>query len=275
MESLVVGGGCFMNCLANGKIIKLTPFKNVGVSFAAEDSGNAIGAALVVARKMNIHVNCVGLSSNLGPTYSDALIGEILEKMQLRYEQPDNIFEDTVNLLKQNKVVAWFQGASEYGPRALGNRSILASPIDVQMKDTINRKIKYRESYRPFAPVINLDRKYLCFEDGEDSLSISSPVPYMEKALPFKPDIGERIPAVVHADGTGRLQTVTEEGNPKLYQLLKTWEQSTGIPVLLNTSFNLNGEPIVCSPEDAIRTFVTSGLDALVIGGYLLQKQSL
>jgi carbamoyltransferase len=178
---------------------------------------------------------------------------------------PDTIAQETARRLAAGALVGWVQGRAEFGPRALGNRSILADPRDPAMKDRINGRVKFREEYRPFAPAI-IDRfgpEY--FHDYQES-------PYMERTLKFRPEAAARVPAVVHVDGTGRLQTVTQQSNPRFYELIDSFRTMTGIPVLLNTSFNVMGKPIVHAVEDAVAVFMTTGLDVLVIEEFLLSK---
>jgi carbamoyltransferase len=172
---------------------------------------------------------------------------------------------ETARLLSAGRIVGWFQGRVEFGDRALGNRSILADPRDVTMKDRVNETVKYREPFRPFAPSILIEHVNEYFKGA-------APTPYMEKVFPVLENMRALIPAVVHVDGSGRLQTVTKKQNALYYELIQEFKKITGIPVVLNTSFNLKGEPIVCSPTDALRTFFSSGLDALVLGPFLLEK---
>jgi len=268
-SNLCLSGGSAMNSLANGKIQEATPFDNVFIPYAPDDSGLAIGSALhlyheVVGHKHNVKKNRM---SYLGPEYSDKEIKDKLTKLGISFRVPGDIADDTVKLLIAGKVVAWFQGRMEFGQRALGNRSILADPRKSDIKSIINSKIKYRESFRPFAPAVLKEEasSFFQIDDRHD-------VKYMEAALPVKPEKLDLVPGVVHRDGTGRLQTVDEEDNPKFYRLIKAFQETTGIPMLVNTSFNVKGEPIVCTPEDALRTFHTSGLDALVIGKYIIEK---
>ena len=190
-----------------------------------------------------------------------------MDKFKLKCRHIKDIEAVAAKLLVENKIIAWFQGAMEFGQRALGNRSILADPRDPSMKDRINDAVKYRESFRPFAPSILKEdaREYFDIEEGVE-------VPFMEKVYYIKKHKRSVIPAVCHIDGTGRLQTVSKETNPKYYKLIQEFKKLTGVPVVLNTSFNLKGEPIVLSVKDAIRTFYTSGLDALIAGNYLIEK---
>jgi carbamoyltransferase len=189
----------------------------------------------------------------------------------MRFKVPFQRLKDVkpavVEALMAEQVVGWFQGAMEFGERALGNRSILADPRSAAMKDRINSAVKYREAFRPFAPSILEERIHEWFDIPEHAR-----VPYMEQVYPFKEKVRAKVPAVVHADGTGRLQTVSKSDNPLYHALIEAFEQATGVPLLLNTSFNLNGEPIVCSPVDAVRTFFTSGMDVLVIGNCIVRK---
>jgi carbamoyltransferase len=207
-----------------------------------------------------------------GKEYSEKEIKEFLERNDISHEYfPDNekLLDRVVNDLVDGKVVGWFQGRFEWGPRALGNRSILADPRSDEMKDLVNVKIKFREPFRPFAPVILEENAEDFFQ--EDGLSQQFAARYMLLVLPFKESMGERINAVNHL-GTGRLQTIREEWNPRYYSIVKKFGEATGIPVLLNTSFNLRGEPIVNSPADAFQTFSRSGIDVLVLENYLIRK---
>lgn len=260
-------GAAAMNCLYNGVVVERTPFRACHVSFAPDDSGNAIGAALEVARDLGIPVQAAGLGAALGPAYDDDAIGAALDAYKLRYRRVAAIEDETARLLAAGKVVGWFQGRAEFGQRALGQRSILASPLHADMKAVLNRAVKFREAYRPFAPVVTDEAVSDYFERVEPH-----PVRFMEKALRFRPDSRARVPAAIHHDGTGRLQMVGAAQSPRLHRLLQAFARQAGHPVLINTSFNLNGEPLVNSPEDALRTYVTCGMDALVLGDFLLSK---
>jgi carbamoyltransferase len=191
-----------------------------------------------------------------------------LTRYKVPFECSDNVVAIAVHALVEQQIVGWFQGAMEFGERALGSRSILADPRNATMKDRINSAVKYREAFRPFAPSILEERAGDWFEMPADVR-----VPYMEQVYPFKERARSRVPAVVHADGTGRLQTVSSSDNPRYHALIEAFEKATGVPLVLNTSFNLNGEPIVCSPSDALRTFITSGMDVLVIGNCVVRKR--
>jgi len=267
--NLCLSGGSAMNSLANGKIQGATLFDNVFIPYAPDDSGLAIGSALHLYHEVLGHKHCLKTHrmSYLGPEYSNKEIEEKLTRLGIAFRVPDDLTDDTVKLLIAGKVVAWFQGRMEFGQRALGNRSILADPRKSDIKSILNSKIKYRESFRPFAPAVLKEEASLFFQINDQR-----DVKYMEAALPVRSEKQDLVPGVVHRDGTGRLQTVEEEDNPMFYRLIKAFQEKTGIPMLVNTSFNVKGEPIVCTPEDALRTFHTSGLDALVIGDYIIEK---
>ena len=267
-RNLVAAGGCFMNSLANGKILTNTAAEKWYVPYAAADNGGAMGAPLFIDHFVLGHERCrITASPYLGPEYSDEQIESILKKFKLRYLQPADILDYTADKLAEGLLVGWFQGRMEFGERALGNRSILADPRRPDMKDKINSAVKYREAFRPFAPSILEE----CAEEYFD-LPAEVKVPYMEQVYPIREEKRKMIPAVVHQDGTGRLQTVSSELNPRYHELISRFRKRTGIPILLNTSFNVQGEPIVCSPEDAIRCFFTCGLDLLIMGRFVVAK---
>ena len=268
LERVTVSGGTFMNSLFNGKIRDKTDFKEVFISSCPDDIGTSIGAALYVYNHLlGNKKRYVQKHNYYGPEFSNNEVRETLDRYKVKYESVDNITEYTAKLLAEGYLIGWFQGRMEYGERALGNRSILADPRDSSMKDKINAAVKYRESFRPFAPSILYEKTGEYFEIPD-----SVGVPFMEQICKVKKEKQEEIPAVVHKDGTGRLQTVKKDINARFYDLIKSFYGITGVPVVLNTSFNLNGEPIVCSPNDAIRTFYTCGLDYLVMGNYVIKK---
>ena len=266
LKKLCFSGGVAMNCLANGKIIHNTDFDEVFLNDCPGDDGTSRGAALY-------YYHCVlkgkkkgSLASNyLGPSFSDDEIVNVLEKSKINYEAPINLYDDATGEICGGKVVGWVQGKMEFGERALGNRSILGDPRRKDIKEKINAAVKFREPYRPFAPAILWDKADEFFIDPQFS-------PYMEKVCYFKPQVRDKVPGVVHVDGSGRLQSVRKEDNEVFYTLIENFFQKTGIPILLNTSFNIQGEPIVCVPQDAINTFFKSGLDILYIGKYKLSK---
>ena len=270
-ERLALAGGCALNSSFNGLISTRTPFSDVYIPPAPADDGTALGAAWMAFREdhQGFGFPCAPttLSPYLGSTLSEEALGRLVrfaDGLTVRH-LPTSICEETARLLAQGKLVAWVQGRAEFGPRALGNRSILADPRDPGMKDRINTRVKFREEYRPFAPSILHGHGPEYFEDYRETL-------YMERALRFRNEAKERVPAVVHVDGTGRLQSVKAEWNPLFHRLLGAFHQETGVPLLLNTSFNVMGKPMVHSVEDAVAVFMTSGLDALAIDHWLIAK---
>jgi len=268
-EQLALAGGCALNSAGNGQLLARTPFKMIYVPPAPADDGTALGAAWLALNK-----DRPGLPARaepLSPYLGSALSGEALARL-VRYgggldirHLPTTVCEETARLLARGKLVAWVQGRAEFGPRALGNRSILADPRDPAMKDRINAQVKFREEYRPFAPSILHEHGPAYFQDYRET-------PYMEQALHFREEAKARVPAVVHVDGSGRLQTVKQAWNPRFHRLLDAFHRETGVPVLLNTSFNVMGKPIVHSVEDAAAVFMTCGLDVLVVGDWLFAK---
>jgi carbamoyltransferase len=272
-KNLCIAGGVGLNSRANGRILHETPFENIFIQPAAGDGGGALGAALYVYHGLLRKPRTFVLEhAYWGKEYSGEEIEEFLELNNVSYENfadDEKLLDRVVDDLVDGKVVAWFQGRFEWGPRALGNRSILADPRSEEMKDLVNVKIKFREPFRPFAPVI-LEENVEDFFQG-DGIAQQFAARYMLLVLPFKESMGERINAVNHM-GTGRLQTIREEWNPRFYRIVKKFGEVTGIPVLLNTSFNLRGEPIVNSPADAYKTFSRSGIDVLVLENYLIRK---
>jgi carbamoyltransferase len=265
MENLSLAGGVALNCVMNARLRDRGPFKKIWVQPAAGDAGTALGAALWVdARENGSRRHYTMDHAYLGPAYSDQEIEKFLKWSKLSYKRLTTIPEETAELLAQDKVIGWFQGRMEFGPRALGARSILASPIHVEMQARLN-EIKDREDFRPVAPVVIEEEAAQWFAGGERS-------PFMLFVYNVRPEKALKIPAVRHVDGTARIQTVNRAQNLLYYDLLKAFQVRTGVPVLVNTSFNTRGEPIVCTPRDAIECFWTSPLDALVIGSFLLEK---
>ncbi|AOJ90699.1 carbamoyltransferase [Burkholderia sp. MSMB0856] len=268
-RQLAMAGGVALNCVMNAKIRDRGPFDDVWVQPAAGDAGTALGAALWTDFRMR------GMRGEwrmdhayLGPSYSDDAIEAFLTDAQLPYRRLADVAAQTAALLAANRVIGWFQGRMEFGPRALGARSILASPIDPGMQRKLNR-IKDREDFRPVAPVVLESRAHQWFNGGR---RLPLRAPFMLFVYDVAPGAEATIPAVRHIDGTARVQTVDEDQHPLLHALLTEFDALTGVPVLVNTSFNTRGEPIVCSPRDAIECFWTSPLDALVIGSFLLEK---
>lgn len=271
LRNLCLAGGVALNCVANGKILRETNFENLFIQPAAGDAGGAVGvAAFIYNGLLNNQRNWTWEDANFGPEYSDLEIKTFLHENQINFKEypSSELIKLTARLLAENNVIGWFQGRMEFGPRALGNRSILADPRKPENKDRVNRKIKFREEFRPFAPAI-LEEKV------SEYFVVDYPSPYMLLVAQVMPDKKGKIPAVIHIDGSARIQTVNQKQNPLFYDLLKEFEKLTGCPVLLNTSFNLKGEPIVCSPPDAYLTFMNSGLDYLVMGNYVLDKKEM
>jgi carbamoyltransferase len=268
-ERLVMAGGCALNGVANARILRDTPFKVSYLQAAASDDGTCLGAAFwcyhnVVKGKNRFHMR----HAFWGPDYSDSQIREAAESTPFvpqHFERP-RLLETVADFLRKGKVVGWFQGRSEWGPRALGNRSILADPTNPAMRDIINAKIKRRESFRPFAPSVLKEKVNEYFEQPV-------PSPFMMHVVKFKPQWREKLPAVVHVDGTGRLQTVSRDENPLYYDLISQFREKSGVGALLNTSFNEN-EPIVDTPLQAVDCFLRTDMDALCLGNYLLQKET-
>ena len=265
-QNLVVSGGCAMNCVANGKISKNTGFKNIFVSPVPDDSGACLGAASYLVNEIRNQKKKIYIKDYyLGPSFSNKEIELKLKKYQIKYKHIKNIEKHAAKEISTGKIIAWFQGQLEFGDRALGNRSILADPRSRKIKDLINKKIKFREKFRPFAPAILKEFSNEYFEENQLSN-------YMELALKFKKQVINKIPGVVHVDQTGRLQTVDKKYNLKFYNLINEFFKITKIPLILNTSFNIQGEPIVCSIEDAIKNFYLSGLDKMYIGDFEISK---
>jgi len=269
-RKLCMAGGVALNCVLNARILQNGPFDDVWVQPAAGDSGTALGAALWVDRERSPHTPArwVMHHAYLGPEYGDDEIEAFLVRSKLAYRKLDDVAEEVAALLAQDKVVGWYQGRMEFGPRALGSRSILASPIDPGMQSRLN-EIKDREDFRPVAPVVIEERARDWFATNRPGPLIA---PFMLFVFDVLADKAERIPAVRHTDGTARVQTVRRDQHPLYYDLLAAFERRTGVPVLVNTSFNTRGEPVVCTPRDAIESFWTSPLDALSIGSFLLEK---
>jgi carbamoyltransferase len=266
-KKVCLAGGVALNCAANGKLFEETPFEDVYIQPAAHDAGTSIGAALYVSHQvLGRPRSFVMRHVYYGPEYTDTEIRSELESAGAKYGKLDEatLLDRTAQLIADGNIVGWFQGRMEFGPRALGNRSILADPRRKDMKDTLNSRIKFREPFRPFCPSI-------LSQAAGDYFETSYPAPFMVTAYKIKPHQRERIPAVVHADGTGRLQTVEKDVNPLYWKLIDRFGEITGVPVLLNTSFNEN-EPVVNNPAQAIDCFLRTKMDALAIGSFILLK---
>jgi len=302
IDDLCLSGGCAMNSVANGKVYRKTPFKRVYIQSAAGDAGGAIGAAFTVwyegqvkdegSRIKDIKENTGDDFSSRsmfdsaptgrfvmdhaywGPSYSNEQIAEVLEINSEELtaegcttaliEDEDDLCRKTAEAIAEGKVIGWFQGRMEWGPRALGNRSIVCDPRRADMKDILNLKIKRRESFRPFAPSILRESVKEWFEEDDD-------VPFMMKVFQIREGKRAEIPAVTHVDGSGRLQTVYKESNSRYFNLIDKFRELTGVPIVLNTSFNEN-EPVVCKPEEALACFLRTKMDVLVMGDWLVQR---
>ena len=289
-KNLCLAGGVALNCVANGIILREKIFENIWIQPAAGDAGGALGAALAAwhlhpdspARKAEL--SDAMQSSLLGPEFSDAEIAAVLQANGAVFQKLENsaLLDLTVELLRAEKVVGWFQGRMEFGPRALGNRSIIGDARSAKMQSVMNLKVKFRESFRPFAPIVRRERVADYFDLDFDS-------PYMLLVAPVKKElcrevsaelkgldrlkeIRSTLPAITHVDYSARIQTVSRAGNPLLYDLLLRFEAVTGCAVLVNTSFNVRGEPIVCTPDDAYRCFMNTEMDFLILGHYLIER---
>lgn len=264
---LCLAGGVALNCKMNGRIFEELDLEDIFIQPASgDDGGCTLGAAAALHHELTGDPAPLKMDHvYLGPEFSSGEIEAALEASGVPYARSAAIERDTAHLLADGRVVGWFQGRMEYGPRALGSRSILVDPRDARMKDIVNNKVKFREPWRPFCPTILFDRA------GE---FLRKPVfhPFMILACTIPEGIRDTIPAVVHVDGTARVQTLKREHHPRYYDLVREFDRLTGVPVLLNTSFNVKGEPIVCTPADAVRCFLTTGMEALAIGDYLAVK---
>jgi carbamoyltransferase len=267
LTRLCMAGGVALNCVANGRVIRETPMKELWVQPAAGDAGGAVGVAHYVYNTLHGRPRARSWThAYLGPQFTDGEISQYLEGAGARFRTlPDSdLVRETARLIAEGNVVGWFQGRMEFGPRALGGRSILADPRDPAMRDTLNMKIKFREGFRPFAPSVLLDKASEWFDIACDS-------PYMLLVAQVRE--GRRtIPAVTHVDNSARLQTVTREESPLYYDLIAEFERITGVPVVINTSFNVRGEPIVCTPHDAYLCFMRTNMDHLVLGHHVMDK---
>ncbi|MHC1577941.1 MAG: carbamoyltransferase family protein, partial [Candidatus Methanospirareceae archaeon] len=294
-KNLCMAGGVALNSVANGRIIRETPFEEIFIQPAAGDAGGSVGVATFIwfhilrnkreaVHKNNPNSPTTNRSRNssrtgpekdlmqnsyLGPEYSREEIKRFLEEKGVVYEEfgCEEILRRTAEIIAGKRVVGWFQGRMEWGPRALGNRSILADPRDKEMQDIVNLKIKFRESFRPFAPTVLLDKaaEYFVLDREQQS-------PYMLLVTQVREE-KRVIPAVTHVDGSARVQTIAREDNPLYYDLIAEFYNLTGVPVLINTSFNVRGEPIVCTPEDAYRCFMRTKMDDLVLGDFMMSKE--
>jgi len=268
IDKLCLAGGLFLNCVANSRILENTPFKEVFIQPAAGDSGGALGVASYIYHSiLNNNRSYVMQDAYLGPDFSQNQMKRSLLNNGINFKEfnDDSLFRYVAQRLSQNKIIGWFQGRMEFGPRALGNRSILANPANPAMKDLLNQRVKKREPFRPYAPAV-LEEKITEFFNAKQFS------PFMLLSAEVNKDKKTIIPAVTHIDGSARVQSVSKKINPRLWRLIKEFENITGIPVILNTSFNLNREPIVCAPEEAVSCFKRSQMDCLVLGNYIAEK---
>ncbi len=268
---LALAGGVALNCVMNARLDALGIYDDIWVQPAAGDSGTSLGAALWLdhAERGDRERRWQMTHAYLGPAYCDDEIERFLRRSRLSYRRVDDVAGEAARLLARDKILGWFQGGMEFGPRALGARSILASPINADMQERLN-ELKDREDFRPVAPVVLEDKAHEWF-DARGHHPLRSP--FMLFVYDVLPEVAGRIPAVRHVDGTARIQTVRRDQNPRYHDLLVAFEGLTGVPVLVNTSFNTRGEPVVCTPRDAIECFWTSPLDALAIGSFFLYKE--
>ncbi len=266
LKKLCFAGGLALNCSLNGKIVESKLFDEIFVQPASGDNGTAIGACYLSTKKAIPNIKTVRSNDYyIGSKFTNEQIQEILEKKNVKFFKPENLSNYVAKTLKKQKIVGWFQDGAEFGPRALGNRSILTSPFPKEMKDILNSKVKFREEFRPFAPAI-------LSEFVDEYFIIDQSSPHMLIAVKVKSKKVSEIPAVVHVDNSARVQTVNKTDNPKFRNLIESFYEETKCPVLLNTSFNVKGQPIVNSPEDAIDCFLSTNIDILAIGDFVAIK---
>jgi carbamoyltransferase len=266
IRQLCLAGGVALNCSMNGRLRREGPFEDIYIQPAAGDDGIAIGAAFqlyhaATGAKRGFELR----DAKLGPEYSDADIARVLDLAKIKCESPADVEQHTAELLAEGKIVGWFQGRMEFGPRALGSRSILADPTRPEMKDLLNKYVKHREEFRPFAPSCLEEHAGEYFEDCRYS-------PFMLFVYPVKREMQDRVPAITHIDGTARVQTVSKDVAPRYHRMISEFAKLRGVPMVLNTSFNVMGEPIVNTPTDALRCFFSTGMDALVMGNCVVVK---
>ena len=267
VDALCLAGGVALNCVVNGKIFDETPFREVYIQPAAHDGGTSVGAGFYVHHQLlGAPRGFVMDHAYYGPEFDRTRMRVALDGAGIVYKELEEreLIDRTAHALAEGNVVGWYQGRMEFGPRALGNRSILTDPRRAEMKDVLNARIKHREPFRPFAPAVLEESTATYFTKDH-------PSPFMLMTYPVRPEKVAEIPAPTHVDGTGRLQTVRRDQNPRYYDLIKAFGVKTGVPVLLNTSFNEN-EPICCTPEEAVETFVRTKMDVLVMGDAYAEK---
>jgi carbamoyltransferase len=265
-KNLCLAGGVALNSKANGKLVASGVVENLFVQPAASDDGVALGAALAPFLDNGQRLPCKPMRhAYLGPSFDDDAIASALTTYKIRSTRLTDPAATAAELLSQGKILGWYQGRMEFGPRALGSRSILADPRDPEMNAKVNNAVKFREWWRPFAPSFKKEAAPEYLESAYDS-------PFMILTAQVRPEKRSVIPSVTHVDGSARPQTVEKEINPLYYRLIDEFGKRTGVPVVMNTSFNLRGEAIVHTPTDAIRTFFSSGMDALLLGSFLVEK---
>jgi len=266
VNKLCIAGGVGLNCSMNGVIEKSKLFDELFVQPASGDDGLTVGACYLASVNAGLKIKPEKYHDfYLGTVFTEDEIKTAVESSGAKFHKPEDVYEATAKLLSEGKIIAWHQGRSEFGPRALGNRSILTKPFPASMKDYINAKVKFREEFRPFAPAVLKEHCNTYFDIGQES-------PHMLIACHVQPDKKDVIPAVVHVDNTCRVQTVGEDNNLRFRKLLEAFYKETGVPVLLNTSFNVKGQPIVNTPDEAIQCFQSTAIDNLVVGDYILFK---
>ena len=266
-QNLCIAGGVGLNSVMNYHLLKNSPFDDIFIQPASNDDGNALGSAFYIHNTILGNPRTFVMEDvDFGPGFSDEEIQSTLDRCLVKYQSCPDIAKTVAELLVEGKVVGWFQGRMEMGPRALGYRSILADPRSDEMKDVLNKAIKFRQEFRPFAPSVLEEEANKYFEIEQKS-------PFMLFVTPVRPERKSEIPAVTHVDGTARPHTVSRNSNPLYWQLIKEFHNITGVPMIVNTSFNVRGEPIVCKPMDAVRCFYGSGMQALAIGKFLLLKK--
>ena len=270
-ENLCYAGGVALNCVTNWLIKEKGPFKNIFIPTAPHDAGTAVGAALYTyhTRCNQPKIQIPQLTPYTGPEFTTEEILLAIEESGLTFRHSIDSAIEAADMVADGKVVGWFQGRMEFGPRALGNRSFLADPRYATTRELLNRKVKHREDFRPFGPSVLAEKAEQWFEIGRQSESLK----YMLFTCPVRPEKREKIPAVIHIDGTARVQLVDRQLSPSYYRLIERFEQRTGVPVILNTSFN-DSEPIVCSPKDAISTFKRTAIDALVMQDFVIERKN-
>jgi len=274
LKRLCIAGGVGLNSVANNRILRETSFEELFIQPSAGDGGGALGAALWADNVLLGNPRRFRMEhAYWGKSYPPSEIRGFLDENRITYqhiENEDRLLDLVVDRLQKGKVIGWFQDRFEWGPRALGNRSILADPRNPQMKDIVNTKIKFREPYRPFAPSVLAEYAESYFD--LPNAARHHPARYMLYVVPVRPCKQSALPAITHVDGTGRLQTVFRETNPRYYNLIERFAQATGVPAVLNTSFNLKGEPIVNTAANAFNTFSRSEMDTLVLGDFVIEK---